>query len=172
MKKVLFVISIIVLITSIALCVSAHPGRTDGSGGHTDHSTGEYHYHHGYPAHDHYDMDGDGDLDCPYDFDDKTDHSSSVGDVAESGNSSQYDKDAEDPVNTDQESAPITFLDVLEAMLLGLLPAIGIFFFSAYLLSYIFFIFLDESQGCAVAIISGLVISLVAYVWMIIAKLS
>ena len=54
------------------LTVSAHPGRTDGNGGHTDSDTGDYHYHHGYPAHDHYDIDGDGSIDCPYDFDDKT----------------------------------------------------------------------------------------------------
>lgn len=66
------------LLTVLALClclsvvVSAHPGGTDSSGGHTDHSTGGYHYHHGYSAHRHYDMDGDGDLDCPYLFDDKT----------------------------------------------------------------------------------------------------
>lgn len=58
------------------IVVYAHPGRTDSNGGHTDHSTGEYHYHHGYPEHDHYDMDGDGYLDCPYDFDDKTGSSS------------------------------------------------------------------------------------------------
>ena len=37
-----------------------HPGRTDEDGGHTDSSTGEYHYHHGYPAHQH--PDGK----CPY----------------------------------------------------------------------------------------------------------
>ncbi len=39
----------------IALCVSvnAHSGRTDSNGGHLNHYTGEYHYHHGYPAHDH-----------------------------------------------------------------------------------------------------------------------
>lgn len=45
---------------------SAHPGRTDANGGHYDSSTGEYHYHHGYPAHQH--TNGV----CPYDFDDKT----------------------------------------------------------------------------------------------------
>lgn len=38
------------LLTSFA---SAHPGRTDAAGGHWDNSTGEYHYHHGYPAHQH-----------------------------------------------------------------------------------------------------------------------
>lgn len=80
MKKVIAILSILVTLTATVayttLAVNAHPGRTDSNGGHTDHSTGEYHYHHGYSAHDHYDMDGDGDLDCPYDFDDKTSHSS------------------------------------------------------------------------------------------------
>lgn len=53
--------------TIIFLCVvlllpsaSAHSGGTDSNGGHTNHSTGEYHYHHGYPAHQH--PDGV----CPY----------------------------------------------------------------------------------------------------------
>lgn len=38
------------------ICVSpacASPGRTDGNGGHIDGATGEYHFHHGYPAHQH-----------------------------------------------------------------------------------------------------------------------
>ena len=52
--------------------VSAHRGRTDSRGGHIDHSTGEYHYHHGYSAHQHTDLNGDGIPDCPYDFDDQT----------------------------------------------------------------------------------------------------
>lgn len=60
----------ITLIPVISFSVYAHPGRTDSSGGHYDHSTGEYHYHHGYPAHQH--PDGV----CPYDFDDKTSQSS------------------------------------------------------------------------------------------------
>lgn len=60
------------LFAYISLCLTlsftayAHPGRTDANGGHTDHSTGEYHYHHGYSAHQHSDTDGDGILDCPY----------------------------------------------------------------------------------------------------------
>jgi hypothetical protein len=31
----------------------AHPGGTDAYGGHYNHSTGEYHYHHGYSEHQH-----------------------------------------------------------------------------------------------------------------------
>lgn len=50
----------------------AHSGRTDSQGGHYDSETGEYHFHHGYPAHQHYDIDGDGIPDCPYEFVDKT----------------------------------------------------------------------------------------------------
>ena len=38
----------------------AHPGNTDAYGGHIDWTTGEYHYHHGYPAHYHTDSV------CPY----------------------------------------------------------------------------------------------------------
>lgn len=61
-----------ILICLLTIPASAHPGGTDSSGGHYDHSTGEYHYHHGYGPHEHEDLDGDGDLDCPYNFKDKT----------------------------------------------------------------------------------------------------
>lgn len=43
--------------------ILAHPGRTDADGGHYDRSTGEYHYHHGYEAHQH--ENGE----CPFDYD-------------------------------------------------------------------------------------------------------
>lgn len=84
------------LLCLFLLCPSAlaHGGKTDANGGHYDRSTGEYHYHHGYPAHQHYDMDGDGIIDCPYDFDDQTDHSSHGG---SSGSSSQPRYDTVDP---------------------------------------------------------------------------
>lgn len=45
-----------VLVLAAVLCLgsaSAHPGRTDANGGHHVTATGEYHYHHGYPAHQH-----------------------------------------------------------------------------------------------------------------------
>lgn len=58
----------IILCLCLSVVASAHPGRTDSNGGHTDHRTGEYHYHHGYSAHRHYDKDGDGVLECPYTF--------------------------------------------------------------------------------------------------------
>lgn len=68
-----FLLAFLLLLSPTVL---AHSGKTDANGGHYDRSTGEYHYHHGYPAHQHYDTDGDGVADCPYDFDDKTGHSS------------------------------------------------------------------------------------------------
>lgn len=72
MKKGLCVMAVAFLMLVLCLNVYAHPGNTDADGGHIDERTGEYHYHHGYPAHQHYDIDGDGRKDCPYDFDDKT----------------------------------------------------------------------------------------------------
>lgn len=64
-----FVFAFVLLLSPAVL---AHSGKTGANGGHYDRSTGEYHYHHGYPAHQHYDMDGDGVVDCPYNFDDQT----------------------------------------------------------------------------------------------------
>ena len=84
MKQVIRWLLMIVLLIAVTLPANAHPGGTDSAGGHTDRSTGEYHYHHGYSAHQHYDIDGDGKVDCPYDFKDNTDHKSGSN---KSGNS-------------------------------------------------------------------------------------
>lgn len=43
-------VALLVAVPSVSL---AHSGRTDSNGGHYNRSTGEYHYHHGYPEHDH-----------------------------------------------------------------------------------------------------------------------
>lgn len=53
-KKLVAVFVSMMLVISV-FCMSAygHSGRTDSNGGHTDHSTGEYHYHHGMHAHQH-----------------------------------------------------------------------------------------------------------------------
>lgn len=67
MKRRILSLCIALLSASLLSAVAfAHPGQTDADGGHNDRSTGEYHYHHGYPAHQH--TDGQ----CPYDFDDRT----------------------------------------------------------------------------------------------------
>lgn len=66
MRRISALILALILVLAFAFPVFAHPGRTDANGGHWNKSTGEYHYHHGYPEHQHYDIDGDGITDCPY----------------------------------------------------------------------------------------------------------
>ena len=66
MKKLLSFTVVFLIIFFSLFYVCAHSGKTDSNGGHFDRSTGEYHYHHGYSAHQH--TNGK----CPYDFDDKT----------------------------------------------------------------------------------------------------
>ena len=51
MRKIFCILLLIVLL-SMPVCF-AHSGGTDSKGGHYNHSTGKYHYHHGYPAHQH-----------------------------------------------------------------------------------------------------------------------
>lgn len=52
MKRFTLALSLLLVLTFFATA-SAHTGGTDEYGGHVDHSTGEYHYHHGEPAHYH-----------------------------------------------------------------------------------------------------------------------
>ena len=159
-RKVLFLISTLAVFASITLAVKAHSGRTDGNGGHFNRSTGEYHYHHGYSAHDHYDMDGDGDKDCPYDFKDKTDHSS----ANKSSGSNTTKK------NTKSNKA--TLGDVLKAMLESILPAIFISLSLSYLLSYLFMLIWGKDRGCSISLISLVPTFIVAYIWLIFNNLS
>ena len=54
MKRTLAILlCVCLLLGALPLLAFAHSGGTDASGGHIDHSTGEYHYHHGKPAHQH-----------------------------------------------------------------------------------------------------------------------
>lgn len=48
------IIPLLIIFISLFTISFAHSGRTDSSGGHYNRSTGEYHYHHGYSAHQHY----------------------------------------------------------------------------------------------------------------------
>lgn len=83
-KISLYFTVLIVSVILLPIAASAHKGRTDDYGGHYDGSAGEYHYHHGFDAHQHYDINGDGIPDCPYDYEDRTNHSS--GSSGGSGN--------------------------------------------------------------------------------------
>lgn len=64
MRKIFLIFTIFLVICSYTTLGIAHSGRTDSSGGHYDSSTGEYHYHHGYSAHQH-----NADGSCPYEID-------------------------------------------------------------------------------------------------------
>ena len=99
-KKLLSVVIIfIVLLINIPI-VYGHSGRTDANGGHYNRSTGEYHYHHGYPAHQHYNGV------CPYldqDKDDKRNSNKSESDYSSnnySNNKSSNFKYSLDDENT------------------------------------------------------------------------
>lgn len=89
MKSIRFKMTILILmfivLASSAVSVYAHPGKTDSSGGHYDSSTGTYHYHHGFSAHQHRDTDGDGVVECPYGFEDRTGENSESSSNKSSG---------------------------------------------------------------------------------------
>lgn len=54
MKRFAALLLCVVCVIALPLVSFAHSGGTDSSGGHYDHKTGEYHYHHGMPAHSHW----------------------------------------------------------------------------------------------------------------------
>ena len=68
MKRIKIILCCILIINTFTY---AHSGKTDSNGGHYNSSTGEYHYHHGYPAHS---VCG---VNCPYNNIDATNHNSS-----------------------------------------------------------------------------------------------
>lgn len=106
--------------TVLACLITLHGGRTDEWGGHYDHSTGEYHYHHGYPAHDHYDIDGDGTVDCPYNFEDNTIHKNPSSSETTNHDNTEHEtkKPPSSPENDNKTETKLTFKDVL-VMILG-----------------------------------------------------
>lgn len=97
MKKIIAVISCLLLAFT---CASAHSGRTDAAGGHWDSSAGEYHYHHGYPAHQH-----TGGI-CPYDYDDQTGANSGAPSSGSSGSVSVSGTFSSDPAPAPSETEP------------------------------------------------------------------
>lgn len=121
-RTLLWISTILVLINVL------HPGRTDSKGGHYNRSTGEYHYHHGYSEHQHYDMDGDGKKDCPYDFDDKTNHNSGSNSSGNyySGSQTGLD-DSQNEENSIETDNRTKWLIVLLIALLGVFVTSGLF---------------------------------------------
>ena len=93
MRKILLLILVFCL--TLSATALAHPGATDGNGGHRVSGTGEYHYHHGYPAHDH--AGGT----CPYDFDDKTGENSGSSSSGTSSGGSTNGSSSGNPSTSD-----------------------------------------------------------------------
>lgn len=52
-ERLLCVVVTLITAMSISTVFFAHSGNIDSNGGHYVSATGEYHYHHGYPAHQH-----------------------------------------------------------------------------------------------------------------------
>ena len=148
-RKVFFVLLAMFCLITI---VYSHGGRTDSKGGHRDRSDGSYHYHHGYSAHEHYDIDGDGKKDCPYDFDDNTDHDKSI--------------DSNDIILEDDKNS-VSFWDVLGAMLTALFPACVISIFCFSILSPIWFWIFGEEKGWLVTLVASVVGFIASYIWLI-----
>lgn len=133
MKKCFLIICIAIICSLLfAIFASAHPGKTDSYGGHYDHSTGGYHYHHGYSAHNHYDMDGDGDIDCPFNFDDKTNHNDS------------YNGTVGDNTQNTVQSYELTFGDIIFIVFKIIGISILILLLGSSILYLIFHLFLNE----------------------------
>lgn len=155
------------LLFALSPSAYAHPGRTDEDGGHTDSDTGDYHYHHGYPPHDHYDMDGDGEIDCPYDFDDQTDHSSKdyigTGSRTDSANPTT-------PQQNDSDADKTSLWDILLVMLEYLPGSIGIWLFGSYFSFCVVSWFFDANQGCSFSLFIGAIIALLFYIWSVVTK--
>lgn len=105
MKKLISVALLILLTLVFAFNANAHPGRTDSDGGHYDRNTGEYHYHHGRPAHDH--PNGK----CPYDDEDIYEYNFSYTETT--ADSPQWDDDIyeESSSYTETTVAPIQTTD-------------------------------------------------------------
>lgn len=100
---------------ALSTTVFAHPGRTDSSGGHNDRETGEYHYHHGFEAHQH--VNGK----CPFDFVDMTGQNKG-GD----GNNSTgtYKGDAGEPYG-DLKNERSPYKDFISLILFALFAFLG-----------------------------------------------
>ena len=117
-----FILACLIILCLVASSSAAHPGRTDSQGGHTNRSTGEYHFHHGYPEHQH--TNGV----CPYDYHDNTDkntHSNKANKPDTKRGDEPETPVLKEPIpvaERDEEGAPpVTFWDVLMWVVLGLL---------------------------------------------------
>ena len=115
----------ILLISVFFSVVYAHSGRTDSNGGHYVGGTSEYHYHHGYPAHDH--IDGV----CPYRLNENVTKKNNISDsiISDKDDNKNNDKVIKSniEVNNKKNNEKSTFNTI-----------IGIFFLSIFVIIPLF----------------------------------
>lgn len=99
MRRAQLAIFSVILILSLVVAASAHPGRTDANGGHHVSATGEYHYHHGYPPHQH--TNGI----CPYDYVDNEEHNSTSQTTTNRGAISESESVQKEEINVGKADA-------------------------------------------------------------------
>lgn len=112
MRRLFILVVCLLMLLSPA---SAHSGGTDSKGGHYDHSTGEYHYHHGHPAHQH------DNGECPYNFDDQTGKKS-----GSSSKDSSKSKSSQDKTPSTKKSALSELWGIVKGLLTGLACFVGL----------------------------------------------
>ena len=105
---VLSVLSI--LLISLTISVFAHPGSLDENGGHYDRSTGEYHYHHGYSAHQH--TNGQ----CPYDFKDNVDDDYTPNNNSSSNNITKTEPTTRHQINPSTKASIFTIIKKMKSV--------------------------------------------------------
>lgn len=109
---------------------SAHPGKTDANGGHYNRSTGEYHYHHGFPEHQH-----ENGI-CPYDYEDKTEDSHGRVTITEDDDEpTHYEIPKPD---TGKEEKGMNISGIATAVLLAIGLAYYLFFLFGWVIGDIF----------------------------------
>lgn len=142
MKKVIVFIIITLIVAFVSLTGFAHSGGTDSNGGHYDRSTGDYHYHHGYPAHDHKDTNGDGIKECPY-----------------------ATKTTQKPVSSSSSSSSVSWGDILlcVANLLTLVPI------ATYFLAIVTLIIIEKFRKKPIGKVPLIIIAIIWYILIAIA---
>lgn len=128
LAKLILLVLIVTAFVSVCFHVItfAHSGSTDANGGHYDKETGQYHYHHGYPAHQHI-----GGI-CPYNYDDKTNHNNDYD--YKTSNSNSHSSNSYNPSyqrDDDYEEDHIIFWRVL--LITTIMNVLFVLFFEIYL---------------------------------------
>ena len=151
----IFVILLVLLVNSPAY---AHGGRTDGAGGHYNHSTGMYHYHHGYTAHQH--IDGK----CPYDDNSETKFDRPDSEHSNINNNAIEDENSKSTITESLEKISnntITFGKIIKSLFAGCLGCVGLTQVSFLLSSF----FVKSKSGCFAYMIPAIVGGVIVFIY-------